>query len=399
MTNSDGELIIVDPDGDLILRVGSDPSPQDIAKKQDEGSDNTPADVPKTADEESQKPKILRIRVSSKFMAMCSPVFRIMLNGSFRESQLPLSVAEPPILELPEDDPTTMVKLCQIMQYREETYRSTPLNQIEKLAELSDKYDCALATEPWFHHQLYQRLNNTKYMSNKDLASALNAAYHFSDEVVFFEVSAAMSIYVTQALDQAEFLELLIPTIHKQLADTFEELRKQLLQDLHNELRAAVFLVLDDNANNDRGYTTIHAWNNSMYDLDDACAGQAQRAGTFLKMLNGVELNPLHSSLVSDYSYHHAKDLVAKIATEISEDKSLCCEDEACHSCNMTFRDLVDMPTDVEPDSLGRGICLLCLKKGLAPHDLATRKCQEHLAALTHRHTWSVDPSQFDKID
>jgi len=62
-----GHFAILDPDGDAILKVGGNPTNQ--SKDRDEGSGCA-----------------LQIRISTKLLAMSSPVFKAMLDGQFARS-------------------------------------------------------------------------------------------------------------------------------------------------------------------------------------------------------------------------------------------------------------------------------------------------------------------------
>jgi hypothetical protein len=62
-----GHFAILDPDGDAILKVGGNPTNQ--SKDRDEGSGCA-----------------LQIRISTKLLAMSSPVFKAMLDGQFATS-------------------------------------------------------------------------------------------------------------------------------------------------------------------------------------------------------------------------------------------------------------------------------------------------------------------------
>ncbi|KIW97498.1 uncharacterized protein Z519_01082 [Cladophialophora bantiana CBS 173.52] len=94
-SRSEPELVLVHPNGDLSLEVGNEPS---IVEENENRVPNSNVDSETVQQEvkENRKPRILRIRVYSKFMTTSSPVFKAMLNESFREGQLPLSPAEPP---------------------------------------------------------------------------------------------------------------------------------------------------------------------------------------------------------------------------------------------------------------------------------------------------------------
>ncbi|OAG41379.1 hypothetical protein AYO21_04321 [Fonsecaea monophora] len=110
----ESEVVLVDPDGDLILEVGKE---HDLTENNVKVSQNNKGDSD-TAQQQTAKSKVLRLRVCSKLMIMCSPVFKAMLNGPFCEGRLPLNAAEPPILKLPDDEPVAMGELCKILHHK-----------------------------------------------------------------------------------------------------------------------------------------------------------------------------------------------------------------------------------------------------------------------------------------
>lgn len=81
-------------------------------------------------------------------MSYSSSVFRVMLSSGFKEANELASSAKAEI-SLPEDDPEMMPILCQILHHRHDTVpHALEASQILTLAELSDKYDCAVAVKP-----------------------------------------------------------------------------------------------------------------------------------------------------------------------------------------------------------------------------------------------------------
>jgi hypothetical protein len=87
------------------------------------------------------------IRVSSKVMGLASRVFKAMVNPDFLQKGL--SVDDPPVIPLPEDDPVAMYWVCTVLHHREWTHGSLPTPIIKGIAILCDKYDCAVALKPW----------------------------------------------------------------------------------------------------------------------------------------------------------------------------------------------------------------------------------------------------------
>ena len=144
------ELMVVDRNGDLILEVGhiapkeehielkSEPAAESSSETQSQvedvsadeegtdeeegaasalGSADRSSPIPKEENRLEVKISYMRIRVSAKVLTLASANFNTMLNSNFVEGQLKLSIANPPSLALPGDDPSAMLRLCRIIHY------------------------------------------------------------------------------------------------------------------------------------------------------------------------------------------------------------------------------------------------------------------------------------------
>lgn len=113
---SDSSLVIIDPDGDIVLVVNK-------AEKQ------------------------RRFRVSTKVMSLASPVWRVMLDpsGSFQEAK-----RENGEVAFPEDDPNVLGILLHIIHLRPQSLPKTlDVDALMGLAILCQKYDTAELAAPW----------------------------------------------------------------------------------------------------------------------------------------------------------------------------------------------------------------------------------------------------------
>jgi hypothetical protein len=113
-----GETAKIDPDGDVLLQVGSS-SPH------------------------------AHLLISSKVLSLASPVFAAMLSPPFKEGSS-LSSGHGCEILLPEDDPGAMALLCSCLHFRTDqipTVLEFPL--LKALAILCDKYDCTKAISAW----------------------------------------------------------------------------------------------------------------------------------------------------------------------------------------------------------------------------------------------------------
>ena len=120
------QSIDADPDGDLLLKLGS-------------------------GDE------VTLIRVHSKVLSLVSPVFAAMLSPRFAEGQAledsKAMVDSTTTIDLPDDDPTAMSLLCQILHYKEDAAQQAfhPPDILIGLVVICDKYNMSRALGPWSH--------------------------------------------------------------------------------------------------------------------------------------------------------------------------------------------------------------------------------------------------------
>ncbi|KAF2491509.1 hypothetical protein BU16DRAFT_565210 [Lophium mytilinum] len=89
-----------------------------------------------------------RLLVSSKVLALASPVFRAMFTGGFAESQN-LSSASPREVPLPDDNEDAMTLLCKILHFDYRAPETVYLSDLVGFATVCHKYDCAASVKPW----------------------------------------------------------------------------------------------------------------------------------------------------------------------------------------------------------------------------------------------------------
>jgi hypothetical protein len=93
------------------------------------------------------------VRVSSLVLSYTSPVFKSMLGPNFSEGQDSRSFQQPKTIDLPDDDPTAMVRLCRMLHFNQSADGEKPLQEettpvILQVAILADKYDCMRTALP-----------------------------------------------------------------------------------------------------------------------------------------------------------------------------------------------------------------------------------------------------------
>ncbi|CAD6454377.1 333f7997-631a-4504-8fdd-147850c0ad40 [Sclerotinia trifoliorum] len=126
---------IADPDGDLLILLG--PTTPPISQT----GESTLHERNSTWDYDS------RVLVSSKRMSLASPVFKIMLEGSFKES-LELKTLGRLTLPLPEDDPVAMRILIDVIHgHSKYIPKVVHIHAFARFAILADYYQCSAVAE------------------------------------------------------------------------------------------------------------------------------------------------------------------------------------------------------------------------------------------------------------
>ena len=87
--------------------------------------------------------KSKELLVSSKILALASPVFKAMFNSNFLEGNTVRSVQDPLNLPLPDDDPDALAVLFHALHFSSKrTFLNLEANLQLLVARLSDKYQC-----------------------------------------------------------------------------------------------------------------------------------------------------------------------------------------------------------------------------------------------------------------
>ena len=115
--NPEASKLIVDPNGDTLLLVGSKGNQREL-------------------------------QVSSKTLSLGSPVFLAMFSSRFLEGS-PTESGGPRTVPFPDDDPEAMTTLCDILHFQSQHVTLAGFQAFESLAIVCDKYDCSRALKPW----------------------------------------------------------------------------------------------------------------------------------------------------------------------------------------------------------------------------------------------------------
>ncbi|TGO72883.1 hypothetical protein BELL_0410g00060 [Botrytis elliptica] len=155
MATLSSSIVIIDPDGDLVLLLGPVP-----LSKSDASTSNPRIDVPNAnilspkasnnpGETQNECTQLSRseILVSSKHLSFASPVFKAMLTGDFREAVELREKGRTEIL-LPDDDAFAMIMLLKVIHGRLNSVSKDPnLILLTKIAILVDKYQCHESTK------------------------------------------------------------------------------------------------------------------------------------------------------------------------------------------------------------------------------------------------------------
>jgi hypothetical protein len=202
------------------------------------------------------------LRVSSKVLAVASPVFHVMfsphlLEGETSPKGMDIDFEHPPlpfrshltkdsnsifpaIIPLPDDEPTTMTILCQVLHYQEmpshELFVVENISKLRNLALISDKYNCikavSFATNAWI-----QALEPLEPKATQDELFNLVEVAHILDHEVLFE-RATKRILMN---DVGAILERMIVQLWPRLRLDLGSQNRQLLARLLRRHRQMVF--------------------------------------------------------------------------------------------------------------------------------------------------------------
>ncbi|EPE28619.1 hypothetical protein GLAREA_09740 [Glarea lozoyensis ATCC 20868] len=193
------ETQIYDPDGDVTLVF--DKEPHDILagpkRKFDSNFVSTDAGEVSTEKEERQEREEIRMLVSSKHLALSSPVFRALLTGGLKEGEVLRSegfVTFP----LPEDDVHAFSLIMNIIHARNNSLpNEVSLSTLTSVAILVDKYRFYESVTPW------ARLWITKYDLKrpatvcKELTGWLCISWVFGLPDEFARATATAALHIT----------------------------------------------------------------------------------------------------------------------------------------------------------------------------------------------------------
>ncbi|KAI3321401.1 hypothetical protein HD806DRAFT_208173 [Xylariaceae sp. AK1471] len=197
----DPRRVVIDPDGDLSLKVGETKCLlEDVSQG---GGDSRRCD--RASDHQHELPVIYV--VCSKTLSRASPVWKTLLYGGFAESKPPCaSNASDWVVELPDDNPKAMATVLNIIHSRYESVpRATDLINLEdfyQLAVLTDKYNLTAILRPWASswlkalkdkHKAWRREGTKPVVSDLERLSWI--AWEMGDRKLFETASIDLALH------------------------------------------------------------------------------------------------------------------------------------------------------------------------------------------------------------
>lgn len=146
------------------------------------------------------------LRVSSSVLSLGSPVFTAMLNSTFIEGTVPTDGSTRTI-SLQEDNPRAVTTLCNVLHHQTHCGRVEKFNDLDQLAILCDKYDCARALKPWTRLWLLRWRGSVSREDN--FWKMLYISYALDDRTAFYAASQGIVQHYTE--DKIDFAPNSIP--------------------------------------------------------------------------------------------------------------------------------------------------------------------------------------------
>ena len=141
--------------------------------------------------------------VSSKILALASPVFKAMFNSKFLEGSTIRNTQCPLQLPLPEDDPDALAVLFHILHFSSKRkFLTLEVDLQLELVKLSDKYDCTTSISGESGRWLRFLSENNQEPSS--LWKSSTVAFLMGHAVEFANFTARLALILTAAeLDDA----------------------------------------------------------------------------------------------------------------------------------------------------------------------------------------------------
>ncbi|EKD13761.1 hypothetical protein MBM_07962 [Drepanopeziza brunnea f. sp. 'multigermtubi' MB_m1] len=170
------ERLTFDPEGDLVLRLTY---PSDAEQTKIAGI--------------AKPPEQVDMLVSSKHLRLASPVFKAMLQGSFREGQALQSTGKAEV-PLPDDDPAAFKILLDIVHgFPSKVPRSVDLSTLANLSILVDKYRMLEVVSVYVKSFWVPNLRSASPPSSGNMFPWLSIAWVFQLSAEFTEITRMLA--------------------------------------------------------------------------------------------------------------------------------------------------------------------------------------------------------------
>ena len=130
------------------------------------------------------------LRVSSKVMSLASSVFAALLSPKFSEGVTLSHAKDVHEIKLEDDDPEAMLLICHTIHLGHHIPRRVPIDLLEKVALLCDKYDLAKALSGWSERWLLGHITGTN--TEDTLITLVCLSYIFEQHGAFFSGSSKL---------------------------------------------------------------------------------------------------------------------------------------------------------------------------------------------------------------
>lgn len=323
------QVVTIDAEGDLLLKVPNDNSSDGSSQAGNHGDG------------------FILIRVSSKVLARESIVFKLMIDGPFREAKLKRGKGDPPPLEVPEEGAFGMVLLCQILHGDPRAKMCASLEQIIEISSLSNRWACQEASRDWFHYQLIQRPGHWARLPPEDFGSLIGSCFNFGASEAFYLSTLVAIGYFSWTPDTEESVRR---GIGGSLPDRFAAFLRE-CRRAHMEFIAPLWAELRRQLYNP-GQTQVR------------CKRQHRRFEMLSATLLSAGLSENSPEATSLLTMDEAFNKMQRLAEHREFNNENRCAVPSCASCSCDWRSEIEAQVRLSRIAVC-GLCLDCVKSRL----------------------------------
>jgi hypothetical protein len=144
----------------------------------------------------------VRLLVSSRVLALASPVFNAMFQPYFKEGIALMSSTQPSNISLPDDDPESFRLFCYAAHHQSSAAPSQVKPEtLHNLAIFLDKYQCGHV----MRHQGEMWLKQSGKPSREQIWSLILFAYSINSATLFMAWSSRLIIWSSESIGNWDF--------------------------------------------------------------------------------------------------------------------------------------------------------------------------------------------------